>query len=184
LIFATVPTSGSQPSTCANSYAAVYLSTAISDVQPTNLTKIQRKLLLHVHERMAHLGFDDIQHLAHSSYFGDSLRCIGNCDKPLCHACCLGKAHKRPVSTGSTPLKATHLHPGDCISTDQLESNAPGRIPVLKCVHLRNSIMPALSLPTMHLIKFILPCIALLAPMRPLLLSIDLKNWRMKIMSK
>jgi len=29
-------------------------------------------------------------------------------------------------------LKATHLHPGDCISTDQLESNAPGRIPVLK----------------------------------------------------
>jgi transposase InsO family protein len=29
-------------------------------------------------------------------------------------------------------LKATHLHPGDCISTDQLESNAPGGIPVLK----------------------------------------------------
>jgi len=29
-------------------------------------------------------------------------------------------------------LKATHLKPGDCISCDQLESSAPGRIAVLK----------------------------------------------------
>jgi len=50
----------------------------------------------------------------------------------LCHACCLGKAHKRPINPNSTPLRATHLRPGDCVSTDQLESNAPGRIAVLK----------------------------------------------------
>ncbi len=31
-----------------------------------------------------------------------------------------------PISTTSTPLKATHVHPGDCASCDQLESYAPG----------------------------------------------------------
>jgi hypothetical protein len=80
---------------------------------------------------MAHLGFDEIQSLACLGHFGDSIRCIGSCDKPLCHACCVGKAHKCLVSSDSTPLKATHLLPGACVSTDQLESNAPGKIAVL-----------------------------------------------------
>jgi hypothetical protein len=44
----------------------------------------------------------------------------------------LGKAQKRPISTDSTPLKATHLHAGDCVSCNQLESNAPGRVATLK----------------------------------------------------
>jgi len=131
LIFASEPASVPSSNTCTNPHAAAYLSTVNPVDSPTSLTKTQRKLL-HVHERMAHLGFDDIQHLARSGYFGDSLRCIGTCDKPLCHACCLGKAQKRPVTTESTPLKAMHLHPGDCVSTDQLESNTPGKIPVLK----------------------------------------------------
>jgi len=64
--------------------------------------------------------------------FGESLKCIGSCDKPLCHACCLGKAHKRPIPTDNTPLKASHLHAGDCVSCDQLESNAPGWVATLK----------------------------------------------------
>jgi len=132
LIFADAPMSHASSTTCPNPHTAAYLSTALPDDLPnTNLSKSQRKLL-HIHERMAHLNFDEIQNLARSGYFGDSLRCIGSCDKPLCHACCLGKAHKHPVSTTSTPLKATHLLPGDCVSTDQLESNAPEKIPVLK----------------------------------------------------
>jgi hypothetical protein len=44
----------------------------------------------------------------------------------------MGKAYKRPVSTNTTPLKATHLEPGDCISCDQLESNTPGKVAILK----------------------------------------------------
>jgi hypothetical protein len=97
----------------------------------TNLTKVQRKLL-NIHECIGHLGLDAVQQLARNVYFGDSLCCIGSCDKPLCHACCLGKAHKRPISSNTTPLRAHQLHPGDYISCDQHESNAPGRIAVLK----------------------------------------------------
>jgi hypothetical protein len=105
--------------------------TEVTTSPTTNLTKVQCKLL-HIHECMAHLGFDEIQQLARDGHFGDSLRCTSSCDKPLCHACCLGKAHKRPVTANSTPLKAAHVQPGDCISCDQLQSNAPGRIAVLK----------------------------------------------------
>jgi hypothetical protein len=96
-----------------------------------NLTRVQRKLL-RVHECMAHIGLAEIQHLAREGYFGESLKCIASCKKPLCHACCLGKAHKRPVSSDTTPLKATHLHPGDCVACNQLESNVPGKLAVLK----------------------------------------------------
>jgi hypothetical protein len=81
---------------------------------------------------MAHLNLDDVQRLARSGYFGDSLRCIGSCDKPLCHACCTGKSIQRSVPSDGTPIKADHLKPGDCISTDQLESNSPGRVAVWK----------------------------------------------------
>jgi hypothetical protein len=44
----------------------------------------------------------------------------------------MGKARQRPISSVGTPLKATHLQPGDCVSSDQLESNSPGRIAVSK----------------------------------------------------
>jgi hypothetical protein len=131
LIFAADPHFNSSRRPCDNPHTAAYLSTATTAVPSSNLSKAQRKLL-HVHERMAHLGFDELQLLARQGHFGDSLRCIGSCDKPLCHACCLGKAQKRPVSTTTTPLKATHLVPGACVSTDQLESNTPGKIAVLK----------------------------------------------------
>jgi hypothetical protein len=119
------------PISCINDYAQALLSTEVPPLPTTNLSKVQQKLL-HVHECMAHLGFDNIQQLARDGYFGDTLHCIGSCDKPLCHACCMGKAHKRHVSTNTSPLKATHIQPGDCISCDQLESNAPGRIAILK----------------------------------------------------
>jgi len=117
------------PSTSA--YAASLLSTHVAYTGELNLSRTQRLLLL-VHASMAHLHLDEVQRLARAGYFGDSLRCIGSCDKPKCRACCIGKAHQRTISTNGTPLKAEHLRPGDCISSDQLESNAPGRIAVWK----------------------------------------------------
>jgi hypothetical protein len=97
LIFAADPQSTLPNRQCSNSHTAACLSTAVSEAPGANLSKVQCKLL-HIHERMAHLGFDEIQSLARLGHFGDSIRCIGSCDKPLCHACCLGKAHKCLVS--------------------------------------------------------------------------------------
>ncbi len=127
LLFTTDPATiqstqtSTNPASCTSNYVQALLST---EIPPSfmNLSRVQHKLL-HIHERMGHLGLDEIQHPAHTGYFGDSLHSIGSCEKPLCHA---GKAQKRPISTTSTPIKATHVHPGDCESCDQLESNAPG----------------------------------------------------------
>jgi len=140
-----------------------------------NLTRVQRKLL-RVHECMAHIGLAEIQHLAREGYFGESLKCIASCKKPLCHACCLGKAHKRPVSSDTTPLKATHLHPGDCVACNQLESNVPGKLAVLKGNHLKMPIMPAPSSLTMPPIKSTFPCISLQERKRLFKPKEDLKN--------
>jgi hypothetical protein len=53
--------------------------------------------------------------------------------------------HASVLST-TTPLKAiTHLHPGDCISSDQLESNALGKFAILMGVHSKMNTMPAPS---------------------------------------
>jgi len=123
--------SPSIPDSCTSEHVRVLLASEISLPSNTNLSRPQRKLL-HVHERLGHIGMDEIQQLARNGYFGESLTCIGSCDKPLCHACCLGKAHKRPISVDTTPLKATHLRAGDCVSCDQLESNTPGRVATLK----------------------------------------------------
>ena len=96
------------------------------------MSRTQRLLLL-AHASMAHLNLDEVQRLARADYFGDSLRCIGSCDEPLCHGCSIGKASQRTISNIGMPLKkATHLKPGDCVSLDQMESNAPGRVAVWK----------------------------------------------------
>jgi len=69
LIFVNAPMSNASSTTCPNPHTAAYLSTAISDdLTSTNLSKSQRKLL-HIHERMAHLNFDEIQNLARLGYF-------------------------------------------------------------------------------------------------------------------
>lgn len=133
-MFSPFQTESSSPhAPCASIYAAALLSTEIDSPTRTvdNITRTQRLLLL-VHESMAHLHLNEVQRLARSGYFGDSLRCIGSCDKPLCHACCTGKAVQRSVPSDGTPIKTDHLKPGDCISTDQLESNSPGRVAVWK----------------------------------------------------
>jgi len=59
------------------------------------------------------------------------------CDKPCCEACLLGKQHQR--TPGSVTVKAKpememaihwdNFMPGDCISLDQFESSAQGRLP-------------------------------------------------------
>jgi hypothetical protein len=116
--------------TCKSSYVAALLSSAVAGTVE-NLTRTQRLLLL-VHESMAHLNLDHVQRLARDGYFGETLKCIGTCTKPLCRACCTGKAHQRAKSKTGTPLKTNHLKPGDCISCDQLQSNTPGKIPVWK----------------------------------------------------
>ena len=75
---------------------------------------------------------DAVQILARDGKFGSSWTDIGSCDQPRCLACLRGKLHKRAISKTGAPLKALHLKPGDGISCDQIESNAPGMIPTLK----------------------------------------------------
>ena len=124
--------SSSPHTTCDSAYANSLLNSAAAlNGTVENLSRTQRLLLL-VHQRMAHLNLDRVQRLARGGYFGEALRCIGSCDKPLCSACCTGKASQRPARKDGSPLKAGHLKPGDCVSCDQLQSNTPGRIPVWK----------------------------------------------------
>jgi hypothetical protein len=72
--------------------SAFLSSTSASFEPPTNLTSDQRKLL-HAHQKLGHLNFDMVQHLACSGALGSSFRFAGNCPVPLCHACIHGKQH-------------------------------------------------------------------------------------------
>jgi hypothetical protein len=65
-----------------NAHAKALLSTEVPTSPTTNLTRVQCKLL-HIHECMAHLRFDEVQQLVWDGHFGDNLHCISACDKPL-----------------------------------------------------------------------------------------------------
>ena len=89
----------SPPTVCDNAYANSLLNSAAAlNGTIENLSRTQRLLLL-VHQRMAYLNLDHVQRFARSGYFGESLRCIGSCDRPLCIACCTGKASQRAPRT-------------------------------------------------------------------------------------
>ncbi len=81
--------------------SAFLSSTSVSFNPPTNLTSAQRKLL-HTHQKLGHLNFDMVQHLASSGALGSSFQSAGNCPVPLCCACIHGKQHHVSI----------HVYPG------------------------------------------------------------------------
>ena len=112
-----------------------------------NLTHQQKELMLW-HQRLGHAGFRWIQGLMrrpkHEAGNNEEppviptrLVSAHNCDLPQCPACRLSKAHRR--SPGSQRIRARpefemsirreDLQPGDCISMDQCQARAPGRLP-------------------------------------------------------
>jgi len=86
-------------------------------------------MLLKLHYRLAHMSFACIQQLAHD---GKLPKHIANCKHLVCPACQYGKAYQCPVTHEHTAIDSVQSIPGECVSTDQLESNTPGRIPVMR----------------------------------------------------
>ena len=87
IFFATDPQS---IDTADHPYTSLLISSSDPSSTPTNLTSKQKKLL-HAHQKLGHLNFDAVQHIAQSGVLGSSFQSIGNCVIPLCHACIHGK---------------------------------------------------------------------------------------------
>jgi len=117
--------------TTGHPYASLLSSSLDLSQNPTNLTSVQHKLL-HAHQKLGRLNFDTVQNLAGSGVLGPAFRSIGNCPISLCRACVHGKQHHCSVPRDPLPLDVSHLEPGDCISCNQLESSAPGLIPIYR----------------------------------------------------
>ena len=124
--------------------------TSIYDVRNFNLSDAQKRLKLD-HDRLGHLSMQLIQKLYQpedmtspdfDGHPTSGLPCLIardsaqlRCSPPLCEACEVARARKRP--TGATRIKANpetldsiradDLSPGDCVSVDQYESSVRGR---------------------------------------------------------
>jgi len=111
-----------------------------------NITAAQKELLLW-HFQLGHVGMGWVQTLmqnrkaehgteAYPPILPTKHDKAKSCDKPCCEACLLGKQHQ--LTPGSVTVKAKpememairrdNLMPGDCISLDQFESSARGRL--------------------------------------------------------
>jgi hypothetical protein len=101
---------------------------AVTNTDNTTLSKNQ-KLLLKWHHRLSHMHFGHLQDLA---WQGRLPKAIAGCEPPLCKSCQFGKAHRRPVAPPgkAQPIDANDLHPGDCVSVDQIESSEPGFVDI------------------------------------------------------
>ena len=135
---------GNMESRCHCNVASIY------DIRNINLMDAQRKLKLD-HDRLAHLSMKMIQKLyqpedLHSPDFdGQSTSsdpCLLakdssqlRCSPPMCEACELAKARKRPTGFSKTVprpevkdiIRADDLSPGNQVSVDQYESSVRGR---------------------------------------------------------
>lgn len=124
--------------------------TSVYDVRNTNLSAAQKKLKLD-HDRLGHLSMQLIQKLyqpEHKSmpdfdgFPTSGLPCLLakdaaqlRCDIPICEACEIARARKRPTGTSTKipvpetvdSLRAEDLAPGDTVSVDQYESSVRGR---------------------------------------------------------
>jgi hypothetical protein len=112
-----------------------------------NLSKPQKELLLW-HSRLSHAGFrwiQDLMHVQKSVEEGDEsvpaviptkISGTAHCDRPLCAACQLSKAHRRTpdsqrvqnVPEHEMALRRDDLVPGQCVSVDQYVCKEPGRL--------------------------------------------------------
>ena len=149
--------------TCFDSFHSHSLA-SIND-RNQNITSCQRELLLW-HFRLAHLGFRHIQKLMRARECTDTIQSIPNlssgepidksafkhpclitkspatptCLPPLCAACEIAKAKRRPTKVTQVKvlqqhlLKTNQLFPGDCVSLDQYESAVRGQLPMGRIV--------------------------------------------------
>eukprot|EP00977_Amphora_coffeiformis_P017454 scaffold5709_cov92-Amphora_coffeaeformis.AAC.2 len=124
--------------------------TSVYDVRNTNLSAAQKRLKLD-HDRLGHLSMQMIQKLYQpedksmpdfDGHPTSGLPCLLardsaqlKCAIPLCEACELAQARKRPTgATTKTPvpetvdsIRADDLEPGETVSVDQYESSVRGR---------------------------------------------------------
>ena len=124
--------------------------TSVYDIRNTNLSFAQKKLKLD-HDRLGHLSMQLIQKLYQpedksmpdfDGHPTSGLPCLlakdsaqMKCAIPLCEACEIARARKRPTGTSikqAVPetvdsIRAEDLKPGDCVSMDQYESSVRGR---------------------------------------------------------
>ena len=96
--------------------------------RPKALSPLQQEVLFW-HNRLGHLPFHRLIKLAQLGILPRRLAALR--DKP--HVCVFGQAHKRPWRTKSkqtNPIRSKNqIHPGDCVSTDQIVSAQPGLVP-------------------------------------------------------
>jgi hypothetical protein len=105
-------------------------STGMPAWSKPNLSQVQHLKLL-MHERCNHRHMADISKWIRQGLLPVSPS-IANCPDPICHACQLGKAHRRPHNKATGGITANASHPGEGVSADQLEAGCPGRIPTTK----------------------------------------------------
>jgi hypothetical protein len=111
---------------------------SVADETNQNLTASQRELLSW-HQKLGHADMQQVQRLCRttadskSSVLQTKHNNVGNCARPLCAACQLGKRGRTNTGKHSTnnkersnTLKAGDLAPGDGISIDQYVSSCPG----------------------------------------------------------
>ena len=99
------------------------------DEEPTSLNPHNE--LLRWHYRMGHLPFDQIKQLVQTGQVPKRLLTV---KKPFCAVCQYGKMTKRSwrVKGDNKHATKTATQPGQVVSVDQLESNSPGLIALLK----------------------------------------------------
>ena len=115
---------------------------ASPDVIPTGLddvefeedkTKGDLQLLLEYHHRYGHLSFAKLRHLALE---GEIPRRLAKIKPPMCTACLLGKATRKPwrYKPSSQELSRQRIitSPGQCVSVDQMVSSTPGYVAQLR----------------------------------------------------
>ena len=107
-----------------------------------NLSDAQKELL-RWHFKLGHFNLNWIQRLTRiregeeNAVLPTHLKSATSCPIPLCAACQLAKAHRRPeqavehqkVRSKDGNLKDGHLVPGMVVSTDQFVSKVHGRLP-------------------------------------------------------
>jgi len=105
-------------------------STGMPAWSKPNLSQVQHLKLL-MHERCNHRHMADINKWIRQGLLPVSPS-VASCPDPICHACQLGKARRRPHNKATGGITANASHPGEGVSADQLEAGCPGRIPTTK----------------------------------------------------
>jgi hypothetical protein len=95
-----------------------------------NLSQAQHLKLL-MHEWCNHRHMADINKWIRQGLLPVSPS-VASCPDPICHACQLGKARRRPHNKATGGITANASAPSEGVSADQLEAGCPGRIPTTK----------------------------------------------------